>query len=74
MNNQILNCRTCGHVISINADMCPNCGEPNRRQSHSLAFNWHDPVHAVGGVLAIIMSCGIFVMFVIIIYAAIFPR
>lgn len=64
MNKNLSTCRVCGHEMSLNSAACPNCGEPNYRQNHSLAFNWRDPVHAVGGVLAILICCGILVLIV----------
>lgn len=71
MNKQLLHCRVCGQALSVNADACPHCGEPNKRQSHSLAFNWRDPVHAVGGVLAIVILCGVLVLVGCVVFFAI---
>lgn len=58
-------CRACGREISVNAVSCPHCGEPYKRQSNSLAFNWRDPVHAITAGIAIIV-CGLYVTTVLI--------
>ena len=58
-------CEDCGKMVSTAAESCPFCGRPFVAVRKSNEFNpWHDPVHFVGGLLAVILIIFIIVMIV----------